>query len=257
MSTHNRIKAPLFVISNETWSDATLAAVNNQTHGEAAIVIGQAHVPSVMSRMPATLETVAFVDLEPGHDEVFEAKMRALEAMPPDSNNEAQYAASVAGILADKGVIVAEEQANWLANESQSFFDATRQANPLGVSLNPESRNALLSRYSSSSIETVPYVGYAEDRGLAKRVGKIGTLGWVHLSNLAETTTGTKMAGILIDFINELDGLSDDTLVTYAVHDLYLGGRWRPSVHAARPSDITQELLLREQETFMLSCVKS
>jgi hypothetical protein len=251
MSNAYRGPAPYFLVSNEVWTDAALAAARNQTSGNAAVVIGQAHAPSVLPHLSAHIDKIAFVDMQPGHAETFAAKMRALEAMPEDSRDYAHYANSTAAVLADQGITVAKDQMVLLEGEAHSFFDAGRPGNPLAVAVNPETRSTLLQRYSSAGIEAIPQVGHIEQGLLPKRIGKMGNLSWVHLSNVAETTQGRVMGRLMIEFMEQLDGINDNTLVTYAAYDFHHNDELKPSVHAARPSDITPDLLLETQETFV------
>lgn len=247
MSNAFKGSSPEYTVSNEVWPTGALASVREQTHGTAAVLIGQAHATSVLPHLTATLETVAFVDAEPGHPEVFKAKMRVLEAMSPKSQYF-DYAVSTAGVLEDDGIRTSPRQVQLLASETRASFDSTRSHRPQGVPVNAARRADLLTRYSSTSIDTLGILGIVEDKSLGKRVGRPGKLSWVHLSNVAEIVRGTFLAGRVIDFIEALDGVSDDTLVTYAVHDTYRRGDWWPSVHVARPSDITVDLLVRDQQ---------
>lgn len=251
MSSAYRGPAPYFVVSNEVWPDETLAAANAQTHGSAAIVIGQGHAPSVLPHLATHVDTIAFVDMEPGHAETFTAKLRALEAMPDESTSYRDYATSTAGILAGEGVQITDGQLVLLTGEAHSFFDASRPGDPLAVSVNPITREKLLKQYSSSTIEAIEHVGCIEEGDVAKRVGKIGSVGWVHLSNVAEITQGRVMGRLMVEFMEQLEGVSDDTLVTYAAYDFHHNNELKPSVHAARPSDITPDLLLETQEAFV------
>ena len=238
---------PCSATGNEMWSNTALHAVRQQTEGTPALVIGQGHATSVLPQLAAQLDTLAFVGLDPGHTQVFEARMETLRAMLPDDGEEV-FGSDITAVLEDKGYLMDDLFTWWFQREGMTTFDHGRQNNPQNVVNNSDRRADLVRRYPAGSLDLVSCVGDIKDRCLPNRIGELGNLSWVHLYNVAEMSRNRSLAGSLIDFMEGLHGISDDTLVTYSVHDNYREDDWWPSVHTARPEDITIASLTRAHD---------
>lgn len=255
MSRSPKAEVPFFCSSNEMWPDEALETARQHTEGQAAVLIGQAHAQSVMPHLGSQLDAITFVDIEPGHDVVFQAKLHTLSKMDT-FDGSTEYAAWTGAILAANGFRPSLEDVNLMAKESRHAFDRERPGVPQGVDVNVRRRRQLFDRYEGRSLDIAASVGDIQDRRTVRNVPDMGKLSWVHLSNMAEMEAGSTLAGKLIAFLNSLPGLDGDTLVTFARHEQYLRGMWCPVVRTATADELTTDMLISFQHNVNVASKK-
>jgi hypothetical protein len=248
---------PNFATSNETWSNEALNAARACRVGSSAVLVGQAHATSVLPHIQAPIEKIVFADVAYGHDKVFEAKMKALEAVPEDIADAYEYLERLKISFGKWFGPLSERDLVRLATETSMHFDYTRLNHPQGVDRNPRRKMELLEKYAPSkgNLEIAQRIVDLSYPPLAAALDDVRDIAWLHLSNLAELTRDTSLSAKVIQFAQRLKGIGGDTLVTYAIHDLEAHGSWWPSVHASTIEDLDLDRLLQAHEN--VPCLKN
>jgi hypothetical protein len=272
--------APYHWPSNEVWPSDVLDQLN-ATKIESAVVVGSANFCSV-APLTADLRMATFVDVEKGNADLAKSRIRAARAtydvLGRTGVNEQAFSAvhnayfhyldffqpymglkDIVAYLNGEAALFDLERSRYGLQGRHYLSDIAT----LGATANLDIDGEL------TIVEVQADITEPSDAGLLSLRGvNNGRVGWVHVSNVAPVCFPDKLheffkfsdfveravlntARSVIDFVEDVKGVDDETLVTYANYGLnfwHEKGCDIPTVGVSRLGSISPETLITEAD---------
>lgn len=235
------ISAGHFPVSNGVWDNASLRRIR-EAKGDTAVVIGSGNVPNIAPLIDG-LSAVCFADWATGHEDVFEAKRRAVELGYRFEDDPQR---------SDLQTMMGQDFEYKLRLEAKRF-DLTRPTSPLHVINNPKSAEVFLEcadRLATSSAE----IDLTKPDSVSALPDELGRVAWVHISNvvpfsLSAYSTDDQRDNVLAGvagFLGLIPGIETDTSVSYSRYTYFGHGLYELVVEVVDYKDLDIEVLPRD-----------